>query len=220
MIKILYAQIFYLMVNWLVFGLGNPGTKYCWTRHNVGKDILSHIDRSSKKWKKNSYENCVYQMYEIVAGLITHKVIVAKSEIFMNLSGMALKNIAEQFGVETQNIIVVYDDYSLLFGGIKLSQNTSHGGHNGIKSIIENIIDTCPEDSPHANEKFIRLRIGIKNRISDDEKVDLGDYVLEKFSAVERETIDKISQILTSIIEDLVTKGLSFAQNKFNKLIY
>lgn len=208
------------MVNWLVFGLGNPGTKYIGSRHNVGKDILSYaltsknddIKRASvTKWKKNSH--CVYQTYEITTDdNVTHAIIVAKSESYMNLSGVALKNAAEQFGIETQNIIVVYDDYSLLFGGIKISKNTSHGGHNGIKSIIENI-----------GENFIRFRIGIngcKNNSNDESKVDLGEYVLEKFTFSEHSTIDKISRIVVSIIEDLVTSGIQFAQNKYNKLIY
>jgi PTH1 family peptidyl-tRNA hydrolase len=135
---------------------------------------------------------------------------LAIPQTYMNLSGFAVKDMALEFEVAYENIAIIYDDYSIPLGMIRIRDNGSAGGHNGIKSVLENEIKT-----------FVRVRVGTGTGASEDkEKVDLGEYVLGHFTRTEMKTIDIVSAKMGILIMDLITSGLSYTQNKFNKLIF
>ena len=150
----------------LIIGLGNPGKDYQNTRHNVGFLVLDGYLNASD-WKEKF--NALYHEERING----EKVIFVKPLTYMNLSGDAVVKYVNYYDVNIEDILVVHDDLDLPFSTYKLKKNSSAGGHNGIKDII-NCLGT---------KEFLRLKIGI----SKNNNVDTRDFVLGKFSKKEEE---------------------------------
>lgn len=182
----------------LVVGLGNPGKEYKNTRHNVGFDV---IDLYLQKNNINSMKEKFQGLYA-ETNINREKVIFLEPQKYMNLSGEVVKKYVDFFKISSNDILVIHDDLDQNVGKIKLKQNSSSGGHNGIKDIEKNL----------GTKEYKRLKIGISN----DKKMDTKDFVLGKFSKEERKLIDEAIEISTSIIDDYFIMDFNQLMNKYN----
>jgi len=180
-----------------IIGLGNPGDKYKLTRHNIGRIILSNWQKEEDlpPFKKNTKLNAL-----IAKG---NDFVLALPETFMNSSGKSVKKIIKK----TENLWVVHDDIALPFGAIKISKNKGSAGHNGIKSIIEEI----------KTKDFLRVRIGIKPLSRTISSGNLPKFVLKKFTKKELEAIKDISNRTIQILKFALEEGEERAMNRFNQ---
>lgn len=179
----------------MIVGLGNPGKEYNATRHNIGFIILDAY-LGDVEWKDTffaKYYTC------LVNG---EKVIFVKPETYMNLSGNAVGQFADYFKIGSEDIMVIQDDLDLPFGQVKLKKVSSAGGHNGIKSIIQNL----------GTDYFARFKFGIAN----ENKKDAKDFVLGKFQKEEKEFIKKNQSYYNKIINTFIVYGIEKAMNEFN----
>ncbi len=180
----------------LIVGLGNPGKSYENTRHNIGFMVLDHfanINNWKSKWNALYAETMVNN----------EKVLLVKPETYMNLSGNALIEFVNFYKINLEDILVIQDDLDLAFGTYKLKINSSAGGHNGIKSIIERL----------GSNSFARLKVGISN----NKEMDTKDYVLGKFTKEQLETFEKLSPTFNEIITSFITDGIDKTMNKYNR---
>lgn len=182
----------------LIVGLGNIGKEYENTRHNIGFMIL---DKFCEKFnidlnKQNSTSN-----YGV--GIINNKkVICIKPKTYMNLSGNAVLEVVNYYKINIEDILVIYDDISLDFLKIRIREKGSHGGHNGIKDIV-NKLNT---------EKFKRIRVGI----GENKNIDLANYVLSKFKKQELDLLTENYEKIIKSIEMIVDDKIVEAMNIFN----
>ncbi|MHB1455683.1 MAG: aminoacyl-tRNA hydrolase [Armatimonadota bacterium] len=181
----------------LIIGLGNPGTEYRDTRHNIGFMAVDLIARKHHIQVKTRRNNA-----HIGEGLIAEqKVILAKPMTFMNLSGQAVSALMRKYRLTPQDILIIYDDVALPLGRIRIRPDGSAGGHNGIKSIIGSL---GAQDFPR-----IRIGIGSPNR-------DMIDHVLSRFHKTEIETVREAVDRASEAVEVIFTDGLETAMNRFN----
>lgn len=181
-----------------LIGLGNPGQRYINTRHNIGYlvvDQLSAFDKIPFKAGKGDY----YYKNMILDG---ESILIVKPTTFMNRSGIAVGQILDYFPVSAEDLLIVCDDYNLPFGTFRFRKKGTHGGHNGLKSIIYHL----------QTEEFYRFRIGIGNAFSD-----AVDYVLKKFNKEERKYLDDLLPISTDAIRLLMAQGIDVTMNKYNR---
>ena len=184
----------------MIVGLGNPGDKYKTTRHNAG---FLALDYASKKW------NCSINTskFEALTGEAVvggNRTLLLLPQTFMNLSGNAVGKAAKFYKIEPQNITVVFDDISLDVGKMRIRKKGSAGGHNGIKSIIENL----------GTDEFPRIKIGVGKKPHPE--MDLADWVLSNFSKAEQETLNnQFASVVDAL--SLMNKGeTDKAMNNFN----
>ena len=181
----------------LIVGLGNPGRQYSTTRHNVGFMVIDELaKRHHIPIKKRAGRSVVG-----VGKIGEEEVILAKPRTFMNLSGEAVSHLSRRYHIKADDIVVVCDDFALPPGKIRIRQQGSAGGHNGMKSIIHHL---------HTLE-FPRVRVGIGS--VEDEAV---DYVLSRFTRSELLLIKPAIQNAASVVEVMLTEGVETAMNKFN----
>jgi PTH1 family peptidyl-tRNA hydrolase len=182
---------------WAIVGLGNPGSKYAKTRHNLGfmvVDVITEFLDVEFKEKKD---------YMIVRGsLAEHEVQLVEPLTFMNLSGIAVKDVLHKFDITPDNLIVIHDDIDMDVGRLKIKKSGSSGGHKGIESIIQNI----------GTKEFIRVKIGVGREIG----MLAEDYVLKKFKKEELPLIKDAIQRAADAITVIVSEGIEKAMNKFN----
>ena len=185
---------------WLVAGLGNPGREYAKTRHNVGFMVLDRLaEKNGIGLTQNKFKNKFG-----VGDIQEAKVILAKPQAFMNLSGPPVHQLSSYFNITPEHILVIHDDIDLVFGQIKIKTKGGHGGHNGIKSIINAL--GCGD--------FPRIRIGIGRPETKD---DVTDHVLGKFSSEEIELIQAILKKVEDAAMMILTRGVTQGMNNFNK---
>ena len=183
----------------LIVGIGNPGKEYEHTRHNIGFDV---IDLLVKKLNLTNFKekfNGIY--YETIIN--NEKVILLKPQSYVNLSGLVVKKFVDYFKINISNILIVVDDLDQKIGNYKLKNNSSSGGHNGLKNIEQNL----------GTKNYKRLKIGIDN----GNKNDTIDYVLGKFNKDNRIVIDQILEISTNIIIDFTILTFDKLMTKYNK---
>ena len=192
--------------NLLVVGLGNPGNKYKNTRHNIGFKVLDYICNRFELlfFEENNYKYS--ERYFISKGL-RKDVFFLYPLTYMNNSGEAIKNFCEKYKFNVNNnidLIVIHDDIDMNIGKIKLKRKSGHGGHNGIKSIINEI----------GTNDFIRIKIGIGRPVN---KELIPEYVLSKFSKDEipiiKDSIKKASNILIKLFFNPIEKVQSIIIN-------
>ncbi|MEA1901642.1 MAG: aminoacyl-tRNA hydrolase [Thermodesulfobacteriota bacterium] len=183
----------------LVVGLGNPGDAYVKTRHNAGFMILDEVAKSfSISIEKRKFDALFGR------GLIEDcDVILAKPMAFMNLSGIPVQKILNYFKIPFEDMLVIHDDIDLAFGRLQIKENGGHGGHKGLKSIIKTV----------GGNNFVRLRIGIGR---SEEKIDVANYVLSKFSTNEKKLLDTITKRACDAVVATTCKGAKKAMNIFN----
>lgn len=180
---------------WVIVGLGNPGRRYLRTRHNVGFMVVEEIARRYEIDLKEKERR-----YRIGRGSINGEdILLIEPLLYMNRSGLAVKDIVNKFNIQVENLIVIHDDIDMETGKLRIRRRGSSGGHQGVKSIIQSV----------GSKDFIRLKIGIGR----DASVTPEDYVLSRFRKNEvpliREAIKKASDAVVSIIVDGVDKAMN-----------
>ncbi len=186
---------------YIIAGLGNPEAKYENTRHNIG---FHAVDVICRKYNINLSKSKFKAIYGegIIGG---EKVIVAKPQTYMNLSGEAIRDMATFYKVDPSDIIVIFDDVSLDPGRMRIRASGSAGGHNGIKSIIYQL----------NSQDFPRIKIGVGAPPHAD--FDLADYVLGKFTPDDIKAIEPILIDTADAVEGIIRHGIADAMNKFNR---
>ena len=185
----------------IIVGLGNPSKEYEGTRHNAGFEV---IDRIADKY--NISVDTKKHRALIGKGIIGgQKVILAKPQTFMNLSGESVRSLLDYYKVdEEQEFIVIYDDISLYNGQIRIRAKGSAGGHNGIKNIIAHL----------GGQVFPRVKVGVGEKPS---KYDLADYVLGHFSKEEQVLMDEGYAHAVHAVEMILEGDISAAMNEYNR---
>lgn len=184
----------------LIVGLGNPDLKYVFTRHNTG---FLAIDKLLDKLGNLKLDNDKFKGIYTKTKIENEDVIIAKPLTYMNLSGEFIRPLSDFYKIEFSDIIIVYDELALPMGRIKITKEGSAAGHNGIKSIIQNL----------GTERFIKVRIGIGPKPIN---INQADFVLMKYTKDEmKEQNVNIDKAVEAII-CIVTKGVDTAMNDFN----
>jgi PTH1 family peptidyl-tRNA hydrolase len=185
-------------VKYLIAGLGNIGKEYEHTRHNIGFDVADALVHELK----SSFELGRLAMYSkvIYKGRQLH---VIKPTTYVNLSGKAIRYWMHELKIDIENCFVVLDDLALPFGTLRVRGKGSDAGHNGLKSIQEELQRT---DYP-------RLRFGIGNNFTSGRQV---EYVLGQFSAEEQKALPERIQMSVEIVKSFCTIGLNNTMNSFN----
>ena len=184
----------------IIAGLGNPDRQYEGTRHNAGFDV---IDRIAEKYNiaVDTKKHRAYIGKGIIDG---QKVILAKPQTYMNLSGESIRSLVDYYKIDEENeLLVVYDDISLDVGQLRIRAKGSAGGHNGIKNIIAHL----------GTQVFPRIKVGVGEK---PKGYDLADYVLGHFSKAERELMEEGYDNAVRAAEMIVSGQLSEAMNEFN----
>lgn len=186
--------------NWIIVGLGNPGASYEKTRHNLGFMVVDLLAREAQTQVKRDECRAL-----IGRAMIENQMVeLAKPQTFMNLSGESVSCLLSKPDRSVETMIVISDDLALPLGTIRLRPKGSHGGHNGLRSIID-----CLKTSD-----FIRLRIGImpEHRIANTR-----NFVLESFAKSETEIVEKVLKESAEAIRDVITDGVEKAMARFNR---
>ena len=185
--------------NWLIVGLGNPGVAYERTRHNLGFMLVDLFARQSQTQVKRDECRSLVGRAEIE----NRKAELVKPQTFMNLSGEAVSCLLQKPDRNVERLIVISDDLALPFGKIRLRPGGSHGGHNGLRSMI---------DCLRTNE-FIRLRIGImpEHPVSNTK-----NFVLENFSKTESTEVENILERSADAVRTILRDGIDRAMAEFN----
>ncbi len=186
--------------DWLVVGLGNPDDKYKNTRHNVGfmaTDLF--MSENGGNFNKNKMQGIFGE-----CKIGNSRILVLKPQTYMNNSGVSLSQVAAFYKIPLDRIIVIFDDISLDVGKIRIRRNGSHGGHNGMKSIVEYM----------KSSDITRIKIGVGNKPHPD--YDLADWVLSNFPKYQTENLQKALENAVKALKEIITKGIDSAMNKYN----
>lgn len=183
----------------VIVGLGNPGTKFTTTRHNIGFIV---IDELAHRFGLKQYKQKFNSYYEMIT-VNGEKVILVKPLTYMNLSGEAVKPLLNFFKAEIDDLLVIYDDLDLPVGKLRLRTKGSAGGHNGIKSIIQHI----------GTQEFKRIRIGVGRPPS---YMSVPDYVLQSFDKSEEADVVTAIKKAADACEDWLSKPFIDVMNKHN----
>ncbi|NMA91181.1 MAG: aminoacyl-tRNA hydrolase [Amphibacillus sp.] len=182
-----------------IVGLGNPGRKYQKTRHNVGfmviDELLNRHGWSLDKKKFNGHY-CLESLYG-------EKVVLLQPQTYMNLSGDSVKPLLDFYQIEPNQLLVIYDDLDLPIGKVRLRQTGGHGGHNGMRSIIQTL----------GTKQFNRIRIGIDRPQTG---ITVTDYVLGKFSKTESGLVSDSISIAADACEAWMDKPFLDVMNAYN----
>ncbi len=181
----------------MIVGLGNPGKEYELTRHNIGFMVIDNYAKEYKASFKKKYNGLYTKIYHN-----GEYIILLKPLLYMNLSGIVVAKFAKFFKIEAKDILIIHDDLDMPVGKIKIKFNSSSGGHNGIKNIIENL----------GTSEFTHFKIGIGN----DKNKETKDYVLGKFNKEEIQRINKIIPYSTRIIDDYVDLDITKLMSRYN----
>lgn len=187
------------MSNWLIVGLGNPGPTYERTRHNVGFMLIDRLAALSQTRVSRSECRSMIGRADLDGRLAE----LAKPQTFMNLSGEAVSCLLAKPDREIDKLIVISDDLALPFGTIRVRPKGSHGGQNGLRSIID-----CLK-----TQEFTRVRVGIQ---PEHPVTSASNFVLENFSKKEAETLEKVLDESADAVRTIITDGVDAAMARFN----
>ena len=187
---------------YLAVGLGNPGKEYESTRHNIGFRVIDRLSKDLQIPVSKGQCNALIGQGAIAG----HKIILAKPQTFMNLSGISIAELMSWYKIEASHLVLIYDDLDLDIGQLRIKPKGKSGGHKGVESIIDRLKTT----------EFARVRIGIgkPDQLIEGEKG--SDYVLSKVPKNEQETIDKACLSAAEAVPLIITEGLEAAMNKYN----
>jgi len=195
---------------WLVVGLGNPGSKYERNRHNVGFRVVDELARRHGfgAWKGNKLGG------DVCSGMLTSngpagrvKAALLKPMEYMNLSGFAVQRLAQFHKIAPEQILVVHDEVDLPFGVVRLKSGGGHGGHNGLRSIVEQL-----------GNKFARVRMGIGRdpNLPPGKTGDTAGWVLSDFPSAVAPTVEAMIAAGCEDIEAVLALGITAAMNQHN----
>ncbi|MET9219870.1 MULTISPECIES: aminoacyl-tRNA hydrolase [unclassified Streptomyces] len=189
---------------WLVAGLGNPGPEYAGNRHNIGfmvADLLAQ--RVGGKFKRAQKAQAVVVEGRIgPPGPANQRVVLAKPQSYMNLSGGPVTALRDFYKVPTERIIAVHDELDIDFGTLRLKLGGGDNGHNGLKSMTKSM-----------GPDYLRVRAGIGRPPG---RMDVAAFVLKDFSSTERKELDWFVDRAADAVEALITEGLERAQSTYN----
>jgi PTH1 family peptidyl-tRNA hydrolase len=184
----------------LIVGLGNPGSEYRDTRHNVGfmvADALAERWRVAGGWREK------FDALHVKAMVGEESVVLAKPLTYMNLSGQAVAGLAGFYKIDPADVFIVTDDVALPLGRLRARREGGAGGHNGLKSIIQSL----------GTQAFPRMRVGVGR---GDSRRDLADHVLGRFDADERDTVSAAVLRAADASELFLSDGIERVMNAFN----
>jgi PTH1 family peptidyl-tRNA hydrolase len=182
---------------WLVIGLGNPGTRYENTRHNIGQLVIDNLSDSQKlSTHKSGMQICEVQCDG-------QRLILAKSRSFMNETGGPAKALLDFYKIDSTKVIAIHDELDLSFNSLRIKQGGGDNGHNGLKSLT----------SSFSTADYFRIRMGIGRPIGNQ---DPADFVLKPFSNEERKALSGFVARGADAISALVLTGIDKAQTAFN----
>ena len=182
-----------------IIGLGNPGMKYAGTRHNIGFDAVTAIADKYNLSINNKKFKGVYADGHIAG----EKVLLVQPQTFMNLSGECVREVADFYKLNPDEIIIICDDINLDVGRLRIRKKGSAGGHNGLKNIIAHL----------GTEEFPRIRVGVGEKI---EGWDLADYVLARFDKDSEPVIREALANVVGAVETWISEGIDAAMNRYN----
>ncbi|MCL4131760.1 UNVERIFIED_CONTAM: hypothetical protein GTU68_043629, partial [Idotea baltica] len=186
----------------LIAGLGNPGSKYEFTRHNIGFLALDRFTEKTLELNSLSSWNNKFDSAFIKSEYSKSDLLLCKPETYMNESGKAISKFINFYKADS-TFIILHDDVDLPFGKLRIRKGGSPAGHNGLKSIIE-----CT-----GNNNFIKIKIGVGR----PERGEVRNWVLREFSSEERVSLDPILDQASDCLKSLLEDGLLKAQNKYNQ---
>ena len=182
----------------LVVGLGNPGRRYVRTRHNVGFKVIETLQQRWEIHGEGKQLGCL-----VGSGMIANsRAILARPQAYMNRSGQPVASITGYYKLTEEDVLVVHDDVDLPFGQVRVKRGGGHGGHNGLRDLIQ-----------HIGRDFPRLRVGVGR---PPEGWDTADYVLGKWSGEEREAVSSLVDLASDAVEAVLRDGIETAMNQFN----
>ena len=184
----------------LIIGLGNPGSKYDNTRHNIGFSMLDYYLKSLNidvNWSKG-FNGLYFQTF-----INNQKVLFVKPQTFMNKSGSCVRQFVDYYNIPIEDILVISDDLDLNIGNFKIKANGSCGGHNGLRDIEKEL----------GTNEYKRLKIGISN----DKTVDSINYVLGKFSDDENNVLKELFNSLVDVLNDYFVLDFGVLMSKYNR---
>jgi peptidyl-tRNA hydrolase, PTH1 family len=182
----------------LIVGLGNPGAAYAQTHHNVGMWV---IERAAARWSIRLAKRGIAHRG---SGLLGSELLeLAGTLDWMNITGPPLKGLLRELSLTADDLILVHDDLDLDLGRLRIKQAGGHGGHNGIKSVIDTI----------GTAQFVRVKIGIGRPAPCQ---DSADYVLQAFTREELEVLNPCLDRAVDALECLIHRGIAVAMNEFN----
>lgn len=184
---------------WLIVGLGNPGPRYAPTRHNIGQMVLDELaDRRGERFREHKAGARVVETWLRPGG---EKLVLAKPNSFMNVSGAPVAALARFYSVPAENVVVVHDELDIPFDSIRMKAGGGHGGHNGVRDITRAL----------GTADFLRVRAGIGRPPG---RQDPADWVLAPFGSVEQKSLPMFLSDAADAVEQLVDEGLVAAQQK------
>ncbi|WP_203137933.1 aminoacyl-tRNA hydrolase [Microbacterium sp. JZ31] len=184
---------------WLIVGLGNPGPRYEATRHNVGQMVIDELAaRRGEPFKQHKANARVAETW-LRPGAA--KLVLAKPNSFMNVSGGPAANLARFYGTAPDRVIVVHDELDIPFDTLRLKAGGGHGGHNGVRDVAKAL----------GTADFLRVRVGIGRPPG---RQDPADWVLDPFSATDRQTLPILISDAADAVEQIVEDGLVAAQQR------
>jgi PTH1 family peptidyl-tRNA hydrolase len=191
----------------LIVGLGNPGRVYANNRHNVGFVCLNYFARMQGIRFDRKQGRARIGDGEVA----DNKIVVAKPQTFMNLSGQSVSRLVKKFGINLNDLMVIHDDLDLPLGKIRIRRGASSGGHKGVDSIIDEL----------GSQDFLRLRVGIGRPTPTGNAIEISEadtvaYVLGDFTPDEKQIIAPVIPRVNEAILCLLTEGLTAAMNKYN----
>ena len=179
----------------LIVGLGNPGGKYQYTRHNIGYMAIDNIVSAQQDYKiKKKFNSIIYETI-----IDKNRTILIKPETYMNNSGDAVSQIANFYKIDSKNILVLHDELDIPFGKIRIKSGGGNAGHNGLKSISKKI-----------DNNYTRVRLGIGH---PGNKERVNGHVMGNFTGSEKEKLNQILNYLTNNIYEILNKKESFIIN-------
>jgi PTH1 family peptidyl-tRNA hydrolase len=191
----------------LVVGLGNPGIEYQFTPHNVG---FLAIDRLAEQGGV-AVTNRRCRALTATTRIAGREVVLAKPETFMNLSGLSVQALVQEFNANAQrDLIVIYDEIALRLGSLRIRERGSSGGHNGVKSVSGAV----------GSEEWLRIRIGVApagDEAAERARRGRKDYVLTPFRKAQLVVLDEVLDQTARAVEMLLAKGAGPAMNEFNR---
>jgi len=190
----------------LIVGLGNPGIEYQFTPHNAGFLAVDRIAEDCGVVLSNRRGRALTAR----ARLAGQDVLLVKPETYMNLSGLSVAALIQEFEISPEDIVILYDELALPLGTIRIRERGSANGHNGVKS-ISGVLGT---------EEWLRIRIGVgKPALADGREVKAGgkDYLLSPFRKQELAVLDEVLDRARGAVEMVLTEGVGAAMNRFNR---
>jgi PTH1 family peptidyl-tRNA hydrolase len=185
---------------WLIVGLGNPGTKYEWTRHNCGFLVIDELARRAGREVRTP--EC--QALTARVAIDGQQALLAKPQTFMNLSGSAVAALKQKHEIaDAGKVLVISDDLALPFGKLRVRPKGSAGGQNGLKSIVAKL----------GTQEFPRLRLGIA---PDHPIGNASEFVLSEFPKKDRDALAEQVALAADAVEVILTKGIAEAMSKYN----